>query len=81
MKLFLTALVALFSTTVFAEEERPQFAHADIIDQQVIPTDTTYRTGVLGNGMTYYVVHSTIPEKSACLRLIVKGGSHNRTSP
>lgn len=75
MKLFLTALVALLSSTVFAEEERPRFAHADIIGQQEIPTDTAYRTGVLDNGMTYYVVHSTIPEKNVCLRLIVKGGS------
>lgn len=65
----------MLTNSAFAEEERTRFAHADIIDQQVIPTDTTYKTGILGNGMTYYVVHSTIPEKSACFRLIVKGGS------
>ena len=75
MRLFYCFLLALLTNSAFAEEERTRFAHADIIDQQVIPTDTTYKTGILGNGMTYYVVHSTIPEKSACFRLIVKGGS------
>ena len=75
MKLFYIAILSLLCNSAFADGERPQFAHADIIGQQELPTDTAYRTGVLGNGMTYYVVHSTIPEKSACLRLIVKGGS------
>ncbi|MBP5338345.1 MAG: insulinase family protein [Prevotella sp.] len=50
-------------------------AHSAIIDKQVIPTDTTVRTGVLKNGLTYYVRRCTEPEKKANFHLLVKGGS------
>ncbi len=49
--------------------------HSDMIDQQVIPADTSVRTGVLKNGLTYYVRHCTDPEKKANFSLLVKGGS------
>ena len=49
--------------------------HSDIIDQQAIPADTSVRTGVLKNGLTYYVRRCTEPEKKANFCLLVKGGS------
>lgn len=49
--------------------------HSDLIDQQVIPADTSVRTGVLKNGLTYYVRRCTDPEKKANFSLLVKGGS------
>ena len=49
--------------------------HSDMIDKQAIPADTSVRTGVLKNGLTYYVRHCTDPEKKANFSLLVKGGS------
>ncbi|MCR5313240.1 MAG: insulinase family protein [Bacteroidaceae bacterium] len=49
--------------------------HSDIIDQQVIPADTSVRTGVLKNGLTYYVRRCTEPKGKANFNLLVKGGS------
>ena len=80
MKLFFTALLALLSTTAFAqeeEEEAPDFelAHADIIGQQEVPEDSAVRKGTLPNGLTYYIYPNTQPEKRVFLRLVVKVGS------
>ena len=49
--------------------------HSDIIDRQVIPADTSVRTGVLKNGLTYYVRRCTEPKEKANFTLLVKGGS------
>ena len=62
-----------------AEEEKKRdsliLLHSDIIDQQVIPVDTSVSTGTLENGLTYYVRRCTDPEKKANFSLLVKGGS------
>ena len=79
MKLLFTALLALFCTTAFSQEEEEEFkfelTHADIIGQQEIPEDITVHKGTLPNGLTYYIYPNTKPEKRVFLRLIVKGGS------
>ena len=49
--------------------------HSKVIDQQAFPADTSVRTGVLKNGLTYYVRHCPEPEKKANFCLLVKGGS------
>lgn len=49
--------------------------HSHLIDQQVIPTDTSVRTGILKNGLTYYVRRCTEPKKKANFSLLVKGGA------
>ena len=49
--------------------------HSDVIDQQVMPADSSVRTGMLKNGLTYYVRRCTEPEKKANFCLLVKGGS------
>lgn len=76
MKIFPCILLALLSSvTVFAEDTIRFHGRADLIDKQEIPTDTAFRTGVLDNGLTYYVAESKNPEKRAYFRLLVKGGS------
>lgn len=76
MKIFTCILLALLSSvTAFAEDTIRFHGRADLIDKQEIPTDTAFRTGVLDNGLTYYVAESKNPEKRAYFRLLVKGGS------
>ena len=76
MKIFPCILLALLSrVTAFAEDTIRFHGRADLIDKQEIPTDTAFRTGVLDNGLTYYVAESKNPEKRAYFRLLVKGGS------
>ena len=76
MKIFPCILLALLSSvTMFAEDTIRFHGRADLIDKQEIPTDTAFRTGVLDNGLTYYVAESKNPEKRAYFRLLVKGGS------
>ncbi len=61
-----------------AEEKRQDsllMVNSNIIDQQVIPADTSVRMGVLKNGLTYYVRRCTEPERKANFSLLVKGGS------
>ncbi len=60
-----------------AEKKRDSLLllHSLLMDQQVIPTDTSVRTGVLKNGLTYYVRRCTDPNKKANFTLLVKGGS------
>jgi zinc protease len=43
--------------------------------QSLIPFDPNVRTGVLKNGMTYYVRQNVKPEHRAELRLVVNAGS------
>ena len=76
MKIFPCILLALLSSvTTFAEDTIRFHGRADLIDKQEIPTDTSFRTGVLDSGLTYYVAESKKPEKRAYFRLLVKGGS------
>ena len=85
MRLFLTLLVVLLCNEAFAQsgdnngagtkKDSLLLAHIDIIDRQEIPEDTSVRTGVLKNGLTYYVRRSTQPKEKAYLRLLVRAGS------
>ena len=75
MKIFPCILLALLSSvTVFAEDTIRFHGRADLIDKQEIPTDTAFRTGVLDNGLTYYVAESKNPEKPVYFRVLVKSG-------
>ncbi len=42
-----------------------------------IPLDNTIHTGVLKNGLTYYIKKNTMPEKRMELRLVIKAGAMN----
>lgn len=77
MKLLFRALVVLLCTTACSRRMKKAMllAHADDIEKQVLPLDTTVRTGVLSNGLTYYVCPNTEPEQKAYFRLVVKAGS------
>ena len=76
MKLLSLILLTLFCSFGFAQEgQNLELSHLDEIDKQVIPADTSVRTGVLKNGLTYYVRRCTAPEKKAAFWLLVKGGS------
>jgi len=76
MKLLSLILLTLFCSSGFAQEgQNLELSHLDEIDKQVIPADTSVRTGVLKNGLTYYVRRCTAPEKKAAFWLLVKGGS------
>jgi predicted Zn-dependent peptidase len=85
MRLYLTLFVALLCSEAFAQsgikdeagtkKDSLLLAHMDIIDRQVIPEDTSVRTGVLKNGLTYYVRRNTEPKGKAYLRLLVRAGS------
>lgn len=76
MKLLSLILLTLFCSSGFAQEgQNLELSHLDEIDKQVIPADTSVRTGVLKNGLTYYVRRCTSPEKKAAFWLLVKGGS------
>ena len=76
---FTTINVEKDSALVSDEKKRIQdsllIAHMAIVDQQTIPADTSVRTGVLKNGLTYYVRRCTEPENKANFCLLVKGGS------
>lgn len=50
-------------------------AHLAVIDQQVIPADTSVRQGTLKNGLTYYVRRCTQSDKKVDFTFLVKGGS------
>lgn len=45
------------------------------IDGKQIPTDPNVRTGVLNNGLTYYIRNNGKPENKVVLRLVVNAGS------
>lgn len=74
--------VALFAQ---AKDDKPStlepnvdslvMAHLAMIDQQVIPADTSVRQGVLKNGLTYYVRRCKSSDKKVDFTFLVKGGS------
>lgn len=77
MRFLYFALVALLCTTscTHSVDKEKILAHADEIEKQVLPLDTTVRTGVLSNGLTYYVCPNKEPKQRAYFRLVVKVGS------
>ena len=79
MKLFSTIILTFVSTIVYSQSLSQNvnvvFPHLNKIDQQVIPADTAVRRGVLSNGLTYYVLRNTNPEKRVFFSLLMKGGS------
>ena len=77
MKRLATILIAFFCVSTFAQVKNDSLimAHLDIIDRQEIPADTSVRTGVLKNGLTYYVRRCTEPKGKADFCLLVKAGS------
>ncbi len=58
-----------------AAEDSLLMANLSIIDKQEIPADTTVETGVLENGLTYYVRHCDSPKEHVNFNLLVRGGS------
>ncbi|MEO6168191.1 MAG: insulinase family protein [Chitinophagales bacterium] len=56
----------LWCTTLSAQQK---------ISHELIPFDSNVRTGVLANGLTYYVRKNVKPEHRAELRLVVNAGS------
>lgn len=74
----LTVILALLLGGVASAEEQDDsllMAHLDVIDRQEIPADTSVRTGVLANGLTYYVRRCTDPKQKADFCLMVKAGA------
>ena len=87
-KAIIIALLAISSITSSVAQEEDSIpsntqqrsdsllrAHLDIIDQQVIPTDTSVRQGVLKNGLSYYVRRCKSSDKKVDFTFLVKGGS------
>lgn len=73
LSLFILAYNFVLAQTTLPEY--PVFKHADAIDKQVIPADTSVRTGTLDNGLTYYVQRCNNPKQRAFFQLLVKAGS------
>jgi zinc protease len=65
----LVALLALALTTNFAS-----FAQEDL-SKSLLPMDSRVKTGVLPNGLKYYIMKNAEPKNRAQLRLMVKAGS------
>jgi zinc protease len=65
----LVALLALALTTNFAS-----FAQEDL-SKSLLPMDPRVKTGVLPNGLKYYIMKNAEPKNRAQLRLMVKAGS------
>lgn len=86
-RIILAMAVSLCCVSLFAQEKDsiPSIsqqradslvrAHMDIIDQQVIPADTSVRQGVLKNGLSYYVRRCKSSDKKVDFTFLVKGGS------
>ena len=71
MKKITTLVVglALAFTTNFAS-----FAQEDL-SKTLLPMDSRVKTGVLPNGLKYYIMKNAEPKNRAQLRLMVKAGS------
>jgi len=68
MKNFIAAIVlVLFSSTLLAQTV--------LKSSDILPLDPKIRSGVLSNGMKYYIQKNSKPEKRAELRLAVNAGS------
>lgn len=52
----------------------PVFAYGQI-DSEKIPLDSKIKTGVLPNGLKYYIIQNKKPEKKIELRMVVNAGS------
>lgn len=72
---FLTFVSAIVYSQSLTQTEEIVFRHLSKIDKQVIPVDTAVRRGMLSNGLTYYVLRNTTPEKRVFFSLLMKGGS------
>ena len=86
-RIFLAMAASLCCVALFAQEkdDKPStsnpnsdsllMAHLAVIDQQVIPADTSVRQGTLKNGLTYYVRRCTSSDQKVDFTFLVKGGS------
>lgn len=74
-RIFILLSLSLLCGISFAQTDYNTYSHADKIDQQVIPIDTALRQGVLGNGLTYYVIRNEKEKGRADFRLLVRAGS------
>ena len=54
-------------------------AQTSLKDSMLIPIDSTIKTGVLPNGLTYYLKHNNWPENRACFYLAQRVGSLQET--
>jgi len=73
-KLILSALMLLFiSLVTFAQETTME--KKEISPSSEIPKNPDVKTGVLSNGLTYYIQNNGKPEDKVELRLAIKAGS------
>lgn len=73
MRVFTAFAFACFFLLVNAQAQQPLSATA--VSTKPLPSMPDLRTGVLPNGMTYYILKNQKPEKRAELRLVVDAGS------
>ena len=83
-RIFLAMAASLCCVALFAQEkdDKPStsnpnsdsllMAHLAVIDQQVIPADTSVRQGTLKNGLTYYVRRCTQSDKKVDFTFLVR---------
>src|SRR5271170_3365819 len=75
MKRFLLYAFLFLSLCANVAKEKV-FAQTSTDDlKKPLPADANVRTGVLPNGMKYYIRYNKKPEKRAELRLVVDAGS------
>ncbi|MEH6538056.1 MAG: insulinase family protein [Psychroserpens sp.] len=73
-KLMLSMLMAFFiSVVTFAQETAME--KKEISPSEEIPKNPNVKTGVLSNGLTYYIQNNGKPEDKVELRLAIKAGS------
>lgn len=60
-------LLVFFSLQVFSQ--------AEVLESQLIPMDPGVKTGILANGLTYYIKKNSEPKERAELYLVIKAGS------
>ncbi|WP_052184160.1 M16 family metallopeptidase [Psychroserpens sp. Hel_I_66] len=65
--------VGLVSLTSFAQDVKMD--KKDVLAKTDIPFNPEVKTGVLSNGLTYYIKNNGKPENKVELRLVVKAGS------
>ncbi len=69
--LFTGLLIGVMAGCAFIKPSTEQSAAFE----QPLPVDAQVRTGILPNGLHYYIRHNTKPENRAELRLVVNAGS------
>ena len=72
-KMLSVILIFFFSIGTFAQDV--QMKTKDISSTEKIPFNPEVKTGVLSNGLTYYIKNNGKPENKVELRLVVKAGS------